>query len=546
MCRSRLCDLYCVSTTTLQVAGVDDVGQREVDQPVDAAERHRRLGPVGRQRHQPLALAAGEDDRQHLRVAGCVGHGRHPRRVAPGRARAARRSQRLASTGRARRHPDQGVPAGRLRRRGRPRRRAGPGAARARRRRRRGCAASARRATRPGTTAYADLPELARRQRRAADPRRRPAHRRRTAPAPTSCTRTPGTPTWPATWPRCCTASRTSSPRTASSRCGRGRPSSSAAATRVSSWAERTAYEAAAARHRGQRRHARRHPRRPTPTLDPARVHVVHNGIDTELWPRRRRTRTSCAAHGVDPDRPSVVFVGRITRQKGLPLLPARGRASCRRTSSSCSAPARPTPRRSWPRSRGWSTDLRADARRRRLDPRDAAARRRRRAARRGDGVRLPVGLRAARHRQPRGDGLRDGRRRHRDRRHPRGRRRRRDRLAGADRAGRRRHRHAARPRRGSSPTSPRRSPRPCRDPDRAARVRAGRPRPAPSSTSPGRSIGDQTLEVYRPVLGADAPPAVTRPRSGVLAAGPHPGEARARRRWRRSRRPGRRWPAAR
>ena len=55
------------------------------------------------------------------------------------------------------------------------------------------------------------------------------------------------------------------------------------------------------------------------PSIDPARVHVVHNGIDTDGWapsndPERVRS------HGVDPDRPSVVFVGRITRQKGLPL----------------------------------------------------------------------------------------------------------------------------------------------------------------------------------------------------------------------------------
>ena len=53
----------------LQVAGVDEVRQREVDQPVAAAERHRRLGPVERQRHQPLALAACQDDPQHLRHA---------------------------------------------------------------------------------------------------------------------------------------------------------------------------------------------------------------------------------------------------------------------------------------------------------------------------------------------------------------------------------------------------------------------------------------------------------------------------------------------
>ena len=71
------------------------------------------------------------------------------------------------------------------------------------------------------------------------------------------------------------------------------------------------------------------------------------------------------------------------------------------------------------------------------------------------DGVRLPVDLRAARDRQPRGDGLRGGGRGHGDRRDRRGRRRRRDRLPRADRAGRRRHRRAARPGRGSPPTSP-------------------------------------------------------------------------------------------
>jgi starch synthase len=53
--------------------------------------------------------------------------------------------------------------------------------------------------------------------------------------------------------------------------------------------------------------------------VDPARVHVVHNGIDTTEWapvPNPDRVREL----GVDPDRPSVIFVGRITRQKGLPL----------------------------------------------------------------------------------------------------------------------------------------------------------------------------------------------------------------------------------
>ncbi|MHB1570626.1 MAG: glycogen synthase [Solirubrobacteraceae bacterium] len=54
--------------------------------------------------------------------------------------------------------------------------------------------------------------------------------------------------------------------------------------------------------------------------IDPARVHVVHNGIDTEAWAPDEGT-DALDRHGVDPGRPSVVFVGRITRQKGVDLL---------------------------------------------------------------------------------------------------------------------------------------------------------------------------------------------------------------------------------
>jgi starch synthase len=86
----------------------------------------------------------------------------------------------------------------------------------------------------------------------------------------------------------------------------------------VSSWAERTAYEAASAVVAVSSA-MRDDVLRCYPALDPGRVHVVHNGIDTDDWapiddPDRVREL------GVDPDRPSVVFVGRITRQKGLPL----------------------------------------------------------------------------------------------------------------------------------------------------------------------------------------------------------------------------------
>ncbi len=86
----------------------------------------------------------------------------------------------------------------------------------------------------------------------------------------------------------------------------------------VSSWVERTAYESADAVIAVSAA-MREDVLRSYPAIDPARVHVVHNGIDAEDWapvddPERVREL------GVDPDRPSVIFVGRITRQKGLPL----------------------------------------------------------------------------------------------------------------------------------------------------------------------------------------------------------------------------------
>jgi starch synthase len=49
-------------------------------------------------------------------------------------------------------------------------------------------------------------------------------------------------------------------------------------------------------------------------------VRVIHNGIDVERW-RPVQDAAFLRSIGMDPDRPSVVFVGRITRQKGLPYL---------------------------------------------------------------------------------------------------------------------------------------------------------------------------------------------------------------------------------
>jgi starch synthase len=56
------------------------------------------------------------------------------------------------------------------------------------------------------------------------------------------------------------------------------------------------------------------------PHIPPDRVHVIHNGIDTELY-QPRPDEAVLRAHGIDPDRPYVLYVGRITRQKGLPHL---------------------------------------------------------------------------------------------------------------------------------------------------------------------------------------------------------------------------------
>jgi alpha-maltose-1-phosphate synthase len=53
------------------------------------------------------------------------------------------------------------------------------------------------------------------------------------------------------------------------------------------------------------------------PAIDPARVEVIYNGVDTTEYAPDPGTDV-LERHGVDPARPSVVFVGRITRQKGV------------------------------------------------------------------------------------------------------------------------------------------------------------------------------------------------------------------------------------
>jgi starch synthase len=56
------------------------------------------------------------------------------------------------------------------------------------------------------------------------------------------------------------------------------------------------------------------------PRVNPERVHVIHNGIDPEVY-RPQRSDETLARLGVDPSAPYAFFNGRITRQKGLQLL---------------------------------------------------------------------------------------------------------------------------------------------------------------------------------------------------------------------------------
>jgi starch synthase len=87
----------------------------------------------------------------------------------------------------------------------------------------------------------------------------------------------------------------------------------------VSCWAERTALEAAdavIAVSAGMMRDVLQ----AYPALNADRVHVVHNGIDTEQYTPDRGTDVIDRL-GIDRARPTVTYVGRITRQKGLPYL---------------------------------------------------------------------------------------------------------------------------------------------------------------------------------------------------------------------------------
>ena len=85
---------------------------------------------------------------------------------------------------------------------------------------------------------------------------------------------------------------------------------------RVSSWIERAAYndaQAIIAVSNGMRNDVLTS----YPNVDPARVHVVHNGVPTDIYHHDSGT-AALEQYGIDQTRPYVLFVGRITRQKGI------------------------------------------------------------------------------------------------------------------------------------------------------------------------------------------------------------------------------------
>ncbi|MGB7136031.1 MAG: glycogen synthase, partial [Acidobacteriaceae bacterium] len=84
----------------------------------------------------------------------------------------------------------------------------------------------------------------------------------------------------------------------------------------MSSWMERTAIldaDAVIAVSHGTRTDILR----AYPTIDPTRIHVIYNGIDLAEYQHTPNT-AALRTYGVDPSRPYVLFVGRITRQKGV------------------------------------------------------------------------------------------------------------------------------------------------------------------------------------------------------------------------------------
>ena len=221
MWRSSECDLYCVRTQIRKISGIDEIRQDEVDQPV---AHRRREPPVW-----PGPRSAGRAACPPRRPGQCPARVAIPSWVKPIGTRvgaasafadsssscscrqlefgttalrvARRRYYRRAHAGG---DDDSGVSARGLRRRRRTRHRTRRPTAPAVRGRR---ALHGRAAA--GRFVAPTRPRAQGRQPGAVDAVGGPGDGQRRRRRRPSCTRTPGTPGWPATWPRCCTASRT-------------------------------------------------------------------------------------------------------------------------------------------------------------------------------------------------------------------------------------------------------------------------------------------------------------------------------------------------
>ena len=256
---------------------------------------------------------------------------------------------------------------------------------------------------------------------------------------------------------------------------------------RVCSWAERTAYEAADAviavsngstagrdrvvpeprRGQGARRPQRhRHRLLPTPTPPPTcssgsvSISIDRRRSSSAASPARRASRTSCAPRCNFDESAQLVLLAGAADTPELKAETDEASPSCRAAATACSLVSEMLPREEV-----------------------------RQVLTHSHGVRLPVRVRAARHRQPRGDGMRDGGRGERRRRHPRGGRR--------GETGLLVHYDAEATRPTSSATSPRRSTRSSRPRPRAGHGRR-RPRSERSTEFGWDAAADKTMDDLR------------------------------------------------
>ena len=341
----------------LQVAAVGQVGQHEVDHPVDAAERHRRLGPVCGQRHESLALATGQHDREHLRrhdlTLSIIGAGYTSESAVPATI-VFRRGTLTRTLGRSlrvdlltREYPPEvyggaGVHVEYL---ARDLRAAG---------------------RRPG--ALLRRPERGRRRRRHRLPRaagRWPARTPRcarsgstwrsppAAPAPTSCTATPGTRTSPATSPSCCTAVPHVVTTHSLEPLRPWKAEQLGGGYALSSWCERTAIEAAdaiIAVSAGMTRDVLDGLPGGRPGPDPRRAQR-HRHRAVRAGSRHRRARAARHRPG-----PAERRLRRPDHPAEGPAVPAAGgRDAAGRRRSSCCWPARPDTPEIAAEVEGWS-----------------------------------------------------------------------------------------------------------------------------------------------------------------------------------------------